>query len=369
MACELLQNQTEVFKEPYEYDFSSQRWPYPPDFYLLSKAFSDRSVTYDGDALRAFSAILDIMSIYFPGGFFFATPEYYFDVALCWRHRKLEIRRKMFPSWSWIAWNSKIELPLMHEKDKPSRFPHVMTKWRKRRTGGSDLMPLDNSYSYCVQFVDNEDPPVPERWTRVRETDSENRVRYSHPDLKKVVWGNSIYKPIPIVSSNLDQPLNSSDGREWEPYLYGPVEMATAPLGEAIKDTYSDVDTLYKPQTLWSTNYDPEGNPIGIMESAEPRDFTKWEPIAECEVIALIAMTRKPEDNLINTFISDITLDLLQKILRDQVASTGIYSFVEALWVEGEGNIAYRKGIGRIGRREWINSMRRRLILYLFEAR
>lgn len=74
-------------------------------YFNLCESFSKRKLTYANDALKAFSAITQSFSPSFPGGFFFGLPEFMFDLALLWSlATPRNVRRGMFPSWSWAAW-------------------------------------------------------------------------------------------------------------------------------------------------------------------------------------------------------------------------------------------------------------------------
>jgi hypothetical protein len=80
-------------------------WPNATQYATLCEGFSKRKLTYANDALKAFSAITQTFTPSFPGGFFFALPEFMLDMALLWTLAKPHnVRREMFPSWSWVAW-------------------------------------------------------------------------------------------------------------------------------------------------------------------------------------------------------------------------------------------------------------------------
>lgn len=85
-----------------------QVWPNAIQYADVCEGFSKRKLTYANDALKAFSAIIQSFTPSFPGGFFYALPEFMFDLALLWTPvTPHNVRREMFPSWSWIAWEGK----------------------------------------------------------------------------------------------------------------------------------------------------------------------------------------------------------------------------------------------------------------------
>jgi hypothetical protein len=90
------------------------------DYDQLAKSFSYRSLTYDQDALHAVSGLLTILSRSFEGGFLYALPEMFFDIALAWdsgsnmrrrgsSHYGNSEERIQLPSWSWIGWQGQVE--------------------------------------------------------------------------------------------------------------------------------------------------------------------------------------------------------------------------------------------------------------------
>lgn len=69
-----------------------------------------RNMTFDSDALRAFSGILKVLSKTL-GSFHFGLPQKYFGRSLLWTdpHHGVFKRRADFPSWSWAGWKWTFE--------------------------------------------------------------------------------------------------------------------------------------------------------------------------------------------------------------------------------------------------------------------
>lgn len=68
--------------------------------------YSSRGLTFESDALNAFSGIIQGMERSYKGRFIWGLPEAAFDLALLWRPLVTDSsfkRRKMFPSWSWLS--------------------------------------------------------------------------------------------------------------------------------------------------------------------------------------------------------------------------------------------------------------------------
>lgn len=69
--------------------------------------YTQRNMTWQTDALNAFSGVSDLISQGVNTKFWFGLPEFSFDQALLWRPRcALRRRTEMpsIPSWSWAAW-------------------------------------------------------------------------------------------------------------------------------------------------------------------------------------------------------------------------------------------------------------------------
>lgn len=80
-------------------------WPNVTQYATLCEGFSNRKLSFAADGLKAFSAITQTFTPSFPGGFFYGLPEFIFDIALLWDLTvPHNVRREMFPSWSWVAW-------------------------------------------------------------------------------------------------------------------------------------------------------------------------------------------------------------------------------------------------------------------------
>ncbi|KAF1996982.1 HET-domain-containing protein [Amniculicola lignicola CBS 123094] len=89
--------------------------------------YSTRRLSYPGDALNAFAAVLDVLKPLFRCEYVYGLPANEFDVALLWLPgSKLQRRidsstgKQCFPSWSWAGWEGVIDYPLGY-----GNFPRV----------------------------------------------------------------------------------------------------------------------------------------------------------------------------------------------------------------------------------------------------
>jgi hypothetical protein len=94
--------------------------PNPVAYAELVSTYSTRDLTYQEDALDAFSAIIAVMGNSMRGGILFGLPESCFSAALLWKPKYYSIRRtdalnttlKQFPSWSWLGWKGPVKTDL-----------------------------------------------------------------------------------------------------------------------------------------------------------------------------------------------------------------------------------------------------------------
>lgn len=171
LSCEIQEGMTKVTYERrhlfYIWEPSLKNVSQWPDFraYLsFAEEYSPRLLTYDSDALSAFSGILDAINPYYPGGFLQGLPELYFDVALLWQPRDPLRRRRSHegqycpPSWSWLGWEGELDLeicehgleyPLTYGYSRPCVYTmntYPLTRWFKSAGDLGSKTPIDNSY-------------------------------------------------------------------------------------------------------------------------------------------------------------------------------------------------------------------------------
>lgn len=106
-----------------EYE-SGQLWP---RFERLVQDYTDRALSFQGDALDAFSAILRQAQEMTHETFLWGIPSCRFELGLCWEPRhglerrlclttlpveSVERRHVPFPSWSWMGWKGGVSLKI-----------------------------------------------------------------------------------------------------------------------------------------------------------------------------------------------------------------------------------------------------------------
>ena len=305
-------------------------WPDYNQYCTLSSAFSEREIRFQNDALKAFTAIINSFAPTFPGGFMHALPEFVFDFALAWKHEGEASRRPMFPSWSWIGWNGKTRMqewfPLLGQLS--SRRP--MVRWLKKRVDIGILEPIDNSYREWCLFENNNSIDLPDGWERHFESDGSMYYRFCG-DFSSTYGTGSVTKyrhPIPVTWS-ADLGTNPPDANIFQPFLYGLVQSTTCILG-------SQLETAELQDPIPVNIHNEQGSWIGVME-ANNHAYTIG---TECTVIAISRVTQAAGYEI-------------ESRSKPEVRNEGLYSFIQVLWISWDGNIAYRKGVGRIWKKKW----------------
>jgi hypothetical protein len=85
--------------------YEAHRKSFGRNFWSLIEAYSLRDLSYQGDAIRAFSGILKSIEPQY-GSAVWGIPTLEFVRGLTWslREHKMSLRREEFPSWSWAGW-------------------------------------------------------------------------------------------------------------------------------------------------------------------------------------------------------------------------------------------------------------------------
>ena len=73
------------------------------------ETYTRRQLSYDSDALNAFSGFTSLLSAYTRIRFYFGLPESHLDSSIVWQpSQPLHRRKGPFPSWSWCGWSGAV---------------------------------------------------------------------------------------------------------------------------------------------------------------------------------------------------------------------------------------------------------------------
>ena len=88
--------------------------------------YTRRQLSYDSDALNAFSGFKSLLGAHNHIRFYFGLPESHLDSSIVWQpSQPLRRRKGPFPSWSWCGWSGAVEtyVFMWHPRHAPRDAP------------------------------------------------------------------------------------------------------------------------------------------------------------------------------------------------------------------------------------------------------
>jgi hypothetical protein len=216
--------------------------------------------------MKAFSAIINIFSRSFHGGFLFGIPELVFDIGLLWTARACLQRRKIFPSWSWVGWSGNIAFPQIwnpHSRLDKQLQVWPVTIWKKRNSESSTT--VDNSYHIYQSMADNSSGvELPPGWS------GKERL-FTHDTFHGQIFSH----PFPVVTG-LVPPAKCA----WSPLLTCQTRRCMLNVGRPMKG-----NGLYRDCLVLELK-DESGSQVGVIETGftDEKDYVSGEL---CEIIAI----------------------------------------------------------------------------------
>ena len=357
-------------------------WPNDNCYWTLVGSYTKRTLTFETDAPRAFSAIIEVMSRAFPGGFHWGIPAFYFDMGLLWRNGSPLQRREEFPSWSCIGWKGEIR-PChfgFHHNPKPSPGPGISgwdkpqtnLKWHVCKKLDGERTQVNNSWHAYYALGKNPSAALPHGWfcEEVEILESIDGSSGDVADGEGNDKGNG--EDEDEDDGEVDDDIKISTRRRFHHQLFGdseafayPVPVTETPLGP-FADTWSPflcfstfrqhfifsgssfdpVPVYYADRCLWINLQSLSGTWAGILESniTMEADVLLLKGLT-CETILVSTEAVKRE------FIPLITYTEMD--FCDAIKPMQVYEFYNVLWIEWQDGIARRKAIGRVWKEAW----------------
>ena len=316
-------------------------WPDIEQYFELVNGYNTRNLTFESDALIAFSAITTAMSNSFVGGFLFGIPAFLFDIGLLWSRASPLTRRNGFPSWSWLGWSGRVGLPfgysfLWEPTLKTSTLHSVeicpLIDWYATHRDGRSDYPIDNSYHRYKSAVHQQGVPLPEGWAEAYDLPNDY-IGFSHSSLPECVFKY----PFPVSSSIMKfSPAFSPY------YLKVRTKLCTLRLGGCYPDEESSSTCL----SIYLQ--DDTGRWAGVVDSLLAVE-TEYARGCFCEVIAISrgsAQRRMPDKDIYFQAFNE-----MDKV--DEIKFLDSYAFYNVLWIEMIQGVAYRKAVGRVWEDAW----------------
>lgn len=325
----------------------------------MVRCYNQRKLTFPEDAIFAIAGMTSLLSNTFQGGFICGLPELFFDIALLWApwshvHRRLPSERSKssggmthLPSWSWVGWegdldpwiwNSGCDYDKAHGKCNTSRETISILQWfantEPRRDGSRAIRAEFGSYKeqHCTA------QELPPGWTRHVYHGLEGSSPYMGPLRRRRYFYThesnpsfELWYPIPLGDVRPMDVLNKAP----EPYLL------TTTNGTTL---FAKSLQIIQGQTRASL-YDDEDTWVGVLRLHHVDDGELLERDNECE---LVAVSRGRADN---SRENEPGLDEWE--FEERPRCGALYEFYNVLWISWDGNIAYRRGAGRVMRESW----------------
>ena len=341
--------------------FQHSPWPDLDDYARIVMDYSMRRLSAIEDTPRAFAGVTSVLSKVFTGGFVWGMPVMFLEVALLWQPQ-ISIRRKTLPlgssylnalpSWSWMGWyfdDIPVELLLWRaaadyvessspvKRGAPSRRFQSPNHFRIRSLNIewnlTDRTTTTRLVSDGLQYRGKsfrKGATLPEGWTR---------VGY---DYKHEADPNTFFRyPIPVP------PMSGPEQLVMAPTLPGTflsftttrgffdVEISRNQAFKARTNPPIAIGNIYDRSGRWSGQFRSHDSWLGIQSSNHDGD----------EKLEFIAISEASERGGSHVFDGEF--------LRDVQDADGIVDFVNVLWIERIGEIAYRRGLGHIVLQTW----------------
>jgi hypothetical protein len=327
------------------YALKVKPWPDIGQYFTLVNGYNNRDLSFESDALRAFSAVTTAMSKSFPGGFHLGLPVFLFDVGILWSRSASSKRRSSFPSWSWLGWTGHVHIPFGYRHAWKPVFENCeaeveikpLVDWYAIHRDGVSRHLIDNSYHLHKADVLDPDFSLPEGWTMTwNEQHDAEAVEYESLPNYSFKYPFPVF---PVVTEN-KVPFFSS-------YLEFEANSCTLFLGASY-----DGGTFMSEARMHVDLQDSRGYWVGVIESWYMRG-SEYKCGTPCKLVAISEGSAKRNHR--NKYGPDYpSIQPFHEMNRDPVfEKLEEYSFYNVLWIEWIGGIAYRQAAGRVLKEAW----------------
>jgi hypothetical protein len=336
----------------------------------LVKDYFTRQLSNAEDVLLALAGITTSLSYQFEGGFLCGLPVVLFDIALLWRSQGALTRRissgrssskSFLPSWSWAGWHGRLDLWAWVCLDDHIKIPclHIeqtipIQQWYSRECLGSEPVPIGNNWNpYKGRFLafDTTPPQGQYRYRTKLESSTGRRSPCERPMIiipgREPGIATNSWHPVPVPSRDrapIIRPLaaliscrTQKASLTMEEILHGRLASANGKCG-----------TLVGFIRLQGEGPIASGEIFGKVACelvAISRGRIRW------DVDALHFNQAASLFSDWGNHVNDSFWVEYQNMLGEETGP--YYEWYNVLWVEWQGGIAYRKGIGRIAKRAW----------------
>lgn len=345
------------------FGYQHSPWPDLDEYARIAADYSARRVTLVDDTLKAFSGITHMLSRVFTGGFMYGMPLMFLDIALLWRpqasiRRRALTRQPFLPSWSWMGWwfdGVPVDLTLWRAAADYVEEPKSV----KQGQGSKRFQPLhpfrikptvtwtltDRTSTVPVANIGmqhrelrsrsrrNADMPLPPGWSRTGSNfqhDSDETALFKYPVPVQEQPREGEYGP---ATGELAFPGPLLEFRTMVGIFDVDFSDTMAPKDK--QNPHIAIGNIWSKSEKWIGEFRAHDGWLGIQSSNFDGD----------EKLEFIAISTAMERRGSYIFTAER--------FEENMDEDQIVDFVNVLWIERIGGVAYRRGIGHILQKAW----------------
>lgn len=317
-------------------------WPAIEKYFDLVQGYNRRALTFESDALNAFKAVTSALTKSFPGGFHFGLPVFAFDIGMLWSEDGPLRRRPKFPSWSWLGWNGPLGLipcyacawnPCFTRYEDWGVTIVPLVTWSVINADNTVTHAIDNSYHTYESAPGSLNNRTTEGWIKAWNKEY-NAEAFQHHSLPH----HQFKFPFPMFPPQVDEAQFDN-----HPFLKFTTNSCFLFL------EYHSYE-LFGEQNLRIDLRDSERRWAGIIQWPYHSDDQPSRDTS-CELIAISKGSAKRDYKPLKLYSAIQPLHEMQKAA--EINKLDPYTFINVLWIERVGNIAYRKAMGRVWEDAW----------------
>lgn len=341
-------------------------WPNMFRYARLVSLFNRRNLTYPEDVFDAFAGVLSHLSRSFPGGFISGLPQMCFDAALLWQPWTVMSRRRsvgrpashaVLPSWSWAGWTGNMNSEswrsaanyLLETDDEENAGQQCSwrtistVEWTYSIDVNSPRKTIWIAPEFAQSSLDYDESILPKGWSKVQDGQFPSQALYSHTCDPH----QPFRYPIPI-RDHTKAHIPPTAAR----FLHCNTSRGFLSMGSAHRNTISDCPAvdLVTLDKRWA----------GVLRlncsTSDVGPLVQRFGHGGGEMVELIELS---EGVVYDQPIEEKSFDEWNSQYCPR--RTGKYEFINAMWIEWDQGIAYRRALGRVEKGIWNEVMKERI--------
>ncbi|KAI9147073.1 hypothetical protein HJFPF1_13104 [Paramyrothecium foliicola] len=335
--------------------------------------FVRAELTFPEDVLDSFAGLATALEPCYEGGFVSGLPAAFFYIAILWSPFD-EMRRRRakdpdcqlrLPTWSWAgwqgdvcaeAWDAAMDFAIQPGNGIYRSIERIspLFEWKYHETleDGGKLLP-NIWYNARQKFCSNEqDEPCPNGWTR--HNLSESQVSLYDEEIKFLnTRPQHVFRHQSETNAEFRYPL------PLQTYEQAPLRLRSVPyISCSSRRAYLRVDMAFRDLSGNENAVlrDDAGTWLGILTLTGSRTLDRGGDVADAfigstvEVVEVACGSSRIDrhGNPRHYLCPELSLRAYE-----MPTNGPFYEYYYVMWVEWEGRVAYRKGIGRVVKERW----------------